>query len=177
MAFHMLLSRINIKQRLKNQGGYIMPKTHSVNSELTDSIAQNLFNALPIFRKRLLHMDVIQREYNIPLSHVQVLAMLNDNGSMSVSEISRRLGIAKPNITPLVDRLTESHLVDRQRDAEDRRVVNIVIRPEGAEKLGSIRTTMLDLVTNWADNLTVADLKELNKSLSSITRILGSINR
>ena len=154
-----------------------MPKTHSANTEITHSIAHNLFAALPIFRKRLLHMDVIQRDYNIPLSHVQVLAMLNDNGSMSVSEISRRLGIAKPNITPLVDRLTEAHLVDRERDAEDRRVVNIVIRPEGIEKLTVIRSTMLDLVTAWADNLSTADLKELNKSLASITRILGSVSR
>ncbi len=154
-----------------------MSKSRSVSTDLTHSIAHNLFAALPIFRKRLLHMDVIQREYNIPLSHVQVLAMLNDNGSMSVSEISRRLGIAKPNITPLVDRLTEACLVDRERDAEDRRVVNIVIRPEGVEKLSTIRATMLDLVTSWADNLSASDLKELNKSLSSITRILGSINK
>ena len=162
---------------IRLQGGHVMPRVHSANTELTDSIAQNLFAALPIFRKRLLHMDVIQREYNIPLSHVQVLAMLNDNGSMSVSEISRRLGIAKPNITPLVDRLTETQLVERQRDAQDRRVVNIVIRPEGAQKLTAIRTTMLDLVNHWADNLSVSDLKELNKSLASITRILGSVNR
>lgn len=154
-----------------------MPRVRTTNPELTDSIAHNLFAALPIFRKRLLHMDVIQREYNIPLSHVQVLAMLHDNGSMSVSEISRRLGIAKPNITPLVDRLTEACLVERQRDAQDRRVVNIIIRPEGVEKLTAIRAKMLDLVTSWANDLSLADLKELNKSLASITRILGSVNR
>jgi DNA-binding MarR family transcriptional regulator len=154
-----------------------MPRKRAIDTNLTDSIAQNLFAALPIFRKRLLHMDVIQREYNIPLSHVQVLAMLNDNGSMSVSEISRRLGIAKPNITPLVDRLTEARLADRERDAQDRRVVNIIIRPEGIEKLTAIRGTMLELVTQWAENLSVADLKELNESLASSTRILGSVSR
>ena len=152
-----------------------MPRKRAIDTNLTDSIAQNLFAALPIFRKRLLHMDVIQRDYNIPLSHVQVLAMLNDNGSMSVSEISRRLGIAKPNITPLVDRLTEARLADRERDAQDRRVVNIIIRPEGVEKLKAIRGTMLELVTQWAENLSVTDLKELNESLASITRILGSV--
>ncbi len=154
-----------------------MPRKRAIDTNLTDSIAQNLFAALPIFRKRLLHMDVIQREYNIPLSHVQVLAMLNDNGSMSVSEISRRLGIAKPNITPLVDRLTEARLADRERDAQDRRVVNIIIRPEGIEKLAAIRGTMLELVTQWAENLSSADMKELNESLASITRILGSVSR
>ena len=152
-----------------------MPRKRAIDTNLTDSIAQNLFAALPIFRKRLLHMDVIQRDYNIPLSHVQVLAMLNDNGSMSVSEISRRLGIAKPNITPLVDRLTEARLADRERDAQDRRVVNIIIRPEGVQKLKAIRGTMLELVTQWAENLSVTDLKELNESLASITRILGSV--
>jgi DNA-binding MarR family transcriptional regulator len=103
--------------------------------------------------------------------------MLNDNGSMSVSEISRRLGIAKPNITPLVDRLTEARLADRERDAQDRRVVNIIIRTEGIEKLKAIRGTMLELVTQWAENLSVADMKELNEGLASITRILGSVSR
>ena len=56
-----------------------MPKgKKTVDAALVDMVAQNLFNVLPIFRKRLVHMDVIQREYHIPLSHVQVLAMLNE---------------------------------------------------------------------------------------------------
>lgn len=154
-----------------------MPRKRTVNTALIDSISQNLFMALPIFRKRLLHMDVIQREYNIPLSHVQVLAMLNDNGSMTVSEISRRLGIAKPNITPLVDRLIESNLVMRQRDSEDRRMVNISICPEGVEKLRVIRLKITDLVAQWAEKLSSSDMKTLNDSLSNITRILGNTQR
>ena len=154
-----------------------MPKKRTSDPIMVDSIAQNLFAALPIFRKRLLHMDTIQREYGIPLSHVQVLAMLSDNGSMSVSEISRRLGIAKPNITPLVDRLTAANMVKREQDAEDRRVVNIIICPEGVEKLTAIRATILDQVSQWAESLSTGELRELNESLSSLTRILSSIHR
>lgn len=146
-----------------------------VDAALVDMIAQNLFNALPIFRKRLVHMDVIQREYHIPLSHVQVLAMLNDNGAMSVSEISRRLGIAKPNITPLVDRLIADGLAQRRRDEADRRVVNISICEKGEEKLAMIRQTMLAQVSGWAEKFSPAELKELNASLASVTRILGGM--
>ena len=102
-----------------------MPKRRVIDPQMIDKLAQNMFHALPLLKKRLLHMDLVQSEHGIPLSHVQVLAMLQDAGTMSVSEISRRLGIAKPNITPLVDRLLESGLVDRQRDQHDRRVVNI----------------------------------------------------
>ena len=87
-----------------------------------EQIAANIFHVMPLLRKRLLRLDVVQAEHGIPLSHAQVLAMLSENKSMSVSEISRRLGIAKPNITPLVDRLIASDLVDRVRDTGDRRV-------------------------------------------------------
>ena len=151
-----------------------MPRKHTANEALIDNVAQNLFMALPIFRKRLLHMDVIQREFNVPLSHVQVMAMLNDNGPMNVSEISRRLGIAKPNITPLIDRLIADSFVERMRDEHDRRMVIISICPLGVDRLMQIRGKMQDLVGEWAINLSAADLRELNESLRTITRVLGS---
>lgn len=119
-------------------------------------------------------MDVIQREFNIPLSHVQVMAMLKDNGSMNVSEISRRLGIAKPNITPLIDRLIEEKYVERHRDEKDRRMVNINICPEGEAILESIREKMRTLVGKWAAELSANDLRELNVSLETIHRVLGN---
>ena len=84
-----------------------MTKKRTIDPAMIDSVAQNMFHVLPLIKKRLLHMDLVQKEHGTPLSHVQVLAMLQDVGTMSVSEISRRLGIAKPNITPLVDRLFE----------------------------------------------------------------------
>lgn len=151
-----------------------MPRKQTVNEGLIDSVARNLFLALPIFRKRLLHMDVIQREFNVPLSHVQVLAMLNDNGSMNVSEISRRLGIAKPNITPLIDRLIADQFVERSRDDADRRMVNVHICPAGVARLQEIRVKMRELVGEWATSLSITDLRNLNQSLTTITQVLGS---
>ena len=59
-----------------------------------EQIAANIFHVMPLLRKRLLRLDVVQAQHGIPLSHAQVLAMLSENKSMSVSEISRRLGIA-----------------------------------------------------------------------------------
>jgi DNA-binding MarR family transcriptional regulator len=151
-----------------------MPRKHVVDNELIDSVAQNLFQALPIFRKRLLHMDVIQREFNVPLSHVQVMAMLNDNGAMNVSEISHRLGIAKPNITPLIDKLIEDRYVERKRDEKDRRMVNVSICPLGVSRLMEIRAKMRELVGEWAVSLNVSELKDLNESLRTVYRVLGS---
>lgn len=154
-----------------------MTRKKTIDPAVIDSISQNIFNVMPLLRKRLLHMDVIQSEYGIPLSHVQVLSMLSESGSMSVSEISHRLGIAKPNITPLVDRLIEDHLVDRIRDTQDRRVVNVVILDAGREKLAAIRATIGEQVQDWAQSISPADFKELADSLQSLTRILSQIQK
>ena len=136
-----------------------MTKKRTIDPAMIDTVAQNMFHILPLIKKRLLHMDLVQREHGTPLSHVQVLAMLNDVGTMSVSEISRRLGIAKPNITPLVDRLFESGYVDRQHDENDRRVVNIVLLPAGKEKLAAIRAAYPALRTG---SLNMADVGNSN---------------
>ena len=152
-----------------------MTKKRTIDPAMIDTIAQNMFHILPLIKKRLLHMDLVQREHGTPLSHVQVLAMLNDVGTMSVSEISRRLGIAKPNITPLVDRLYECGYVDRQHDENDRRVVNIVLLDAGKDKLAAIRATISRQILQQVDGLSNSEFRELNESLSSIVRILSSL--
>lgn len=152
-----------------------MTKKRTIDPAMIDTIAQNMFHILPLIKKRLLHMDMVQREHGTPLSHVQVLAMLNDVGTMSVSEISRRLGIAKPNITPLVDRLFECGYVDRQHDENDRRVVNIVLLEAGKEKLAAIRATISRQILQQVDGLSNSEFRELNESLSSVVRILSSL--
>ena len=151
-----------------------MTKKRTLDPEMIDSVAQNMFYALPLIKKRLLHMDIVQKEHGTPLSHVQVLAMLQDVGMMSVSEISRRLGIAKPNITPLIDRLIADGFVERKRDEHDRRMVIVSICQPGVARLMEIRGKMQELVGEWAVNLSAADLRELNDSLHTITRVLGS---
>ena len=152
-----------------------MMKKRTIDPAMIDSVAQNMLHVLPLIKKRLLHMDLVQKEHGTPLSHVQVLAMLQDAGTMSVSEISRRLGIAKPNITPLVDRLFESGYVDRQHDENDRRVVNIVLLPAGEEKLAAIRATIARQIQVQSEDLSVTEFRELKDSLASLVRILSSL--
>ncbi len=152
-----------------------MTKKRTIDPAMIDSVAQNMFHVMPLIKKRLLHMDLVQKEHGTPLSHVQVLAMLQDVGTMSVSEISRRLGIAKPNITPLVDRLFEAGYVDRQHDENDRRVVNIVLLPAGEEKLSSIRATIARQIQAQSESLTISEFRELHDALSSVVRILSSL--
>lgn len=154
-----------------------MPRRKSVNKEMVEQVAKTTFDVLPMLRKRLLRMDIVQAEHNVPMSHVQVLTMLGENGVMTVSEISQRLGIAKPNITPLVDRLIADGYVERRRDETDRRVVKVVLLPEGEEQLASIQETIVRHAMRWVGTIPDKDFYELERSLNSIVRILEQVEQ
>ena len=132
-----------------------------------------LFQAWPLMRRKLLPSSAQQAEFGMPLSHVQVLVMLDHRGSLSITEISRRFGIAKPNITPLVDRLIEEGLVMRERNSADRRVVNVVICEKGRERLAAIYRDLCDNLFDWTRTLSGEDLASFNSALETIVRLLS----
>ena len=149
-----------------------MPRKKSVNKEAVETVATTTFEVLPLLRKKLLRMDVVQAEHNMPMSHVQVLAMLGDAGAMSVTDISRHLGMAKPNITPLIDRLIREGYVERRRDTGDRRVVNVVICEKGRERLADIYRALCDNLFDWTRTLSQEDMTAFNEALETIVRLL-----
>ena len=154
-----------------------MPRRKSVNKEMVEQVAKTTFDVLPMLKKRLLRMDVVQAEHNVPMSHVQVLTMLGETGVRTVSEISQRLGISKPNITPLIDRLISEGYVERRRDESDRRVVKVVLLPEGEERFSAIRETIVRQAMRWVATIPDKDFYELERSLNSIVRILSQVEQ
>ena len=89
--------------------------------------------------------------------------------------MSSKLYIAKPNITPLVDSLRDQGLVERIRDEQDRRIVNVRMLPAGHEKLDEIQRSIADQVMLWPGEFSRSEMKELNNALASIIRIVQGI--
>ncbi|MGN0778072.1 MAG: MarR family winged helix-turn-helix transcriptional regulator [Aristaeellaceae bacterium] len=148
-----------------------MAKKWMTDADLVSSLAANLMEVLPLFPKRMVRMDVIARETGMPLSHMQILVMLR-NGPVSIGELSGKLNIAKPNITPLVDTLRDQGLVERVRDEHDRRMVNVCMLPAGQEKLVEIEQSIAEQVKGWPEGYSRSEIKELNSALASIIRIV-----
>jgi DNA-binding MarR family transcriptional regulator len=67
----------------------------------------------------------------ISLGHLQILWILQEHGPLPVSRLADWLGIGAPNATGLLDRMEQRGLVERVRDAEDRRVVLASMTDEG----------------------------------------------
>lgn len=144
-----------------------MAKKWTEDSALLESITGNLFEALPLLPKRLVRVDAITRKFDMPFSHIQIMCMLQ-GGSMSIGEISRNLGIAKPNITPLLDNLHERGLVERVRSEKDRRVVNVALLPQGREMANRLHQTIAAQVSAWPECISQAEAKRLNNALACL---------
>jgi len=71
---------------------------------------------------------------SISLIHLNVLTLLEASGPMSMGRLADALDISVASITGVIDRMEARGLVERRRDAEDRRVV-LVQPAKGARKV------------------------------------------
>lgn len=147
-----------------------MSKRWMDDADLVSSMAQRLVETLPLFPKRFLRVDELVRKHRMPFSHLQILIMLEES-DLSIGQISTRLGIAKPNITPLVDSLCESGLAARVRDDRDHRVVNVRLLEKGSEILQSLRENVKEQIMALPGGLSRSEAKELCGALSTLVRL------
>lgn len=147
-----------------------MAKHWTDDAALVESITNNLYNALPLLPKRLVRVDALTKEFGMPFSHIQILCMLSDK-EMTIGDISTSLGIAKPNITPLLDSLHERGLLERCRSDKDRRIVNVRLQPEGRELTARIKSSIADQTKEWPEGFSLSDVKRLNNALSYLIEI------
>lgn len=143
----------------------IMAKHWTGDAALVDSLSRNLYEALPLLPKRLVKVDAITREFGMPFSHIQILCMLSGT-EMSIGEISARLGIAKPNVTPLLDALAARGLLIRCKCEADRRIVNVRLLQEGCELAEKLRCSIASQVMGWPEGFSHSDIKRLNNALA-----------
>ncbi len=147
-----------------------MARRWTEDQALVSAISKNLYDALPLLPKRLVRVDAITREFGMPFSNIQILCMLSD-GEMTIGEISTNLGIAKPNITPLLDSLHERGLLERCRSDKDRRIVNVRLLPEGRELVEKLQESIVAQVLDWPDDFGTSDMKRLNNALSYLVEV------
>jgi MarR family transcriptional regulator, organic hydroperoxide resistance regulator len=98
------------------------------------------------------------------LSVVQASALLRIEGSMSMRELSDRLGGHASTATGLADRLAARGLVERHDDADDRRVKRLRLTPEGAATRTQLLACMESAPTPFA-GLSAAERRQLRDLL------------
>src|SRR5580698_5332338 len=80
--------------------------------------------------------QTVANRAGISASDLECLDFLNLEGRVTAGRLAEVTGLTTGAITGVVDRLEKAGLARRERDANDRRKVFIVVVPEAAAKIG-----------------------------------------
>ncbi|WP_405902191.1 TetR family transcriptional regulator [Streptomyces sp. NBC_00656] len=120
------------------------------------------------------HQELIGRtlrEYGVSLPAYDVLAALRDAGEpyrRTTGEVAAAGRVRAGGLTQHVDRLEAAGLVERERDADDRRIIRLRLTPEGLELADRVHAVRSAQEQELLAGLSTADRRRLAGLLGAL---------
>ncbi|MEK5108793.1 MarR family transcriptional regulator [Cytobacillus sp. FSL K6-0129] len=124
----------------------------------TQEIEVIIKEMLEIQQKSKAFTNLLTENELLHQNQLVLLLQLKINGMMKITEIAEIFSVTPGAITSMVDKLEKLSLIQRVRELEDRRVVNIMLTPEGEVKVQEVF------------------LKVPREKLTSIAKVLKEVN-
>src|SRR5688572_22042152 len=74
-----------------------------------------------------------ERHNEITWAQKKIMILLEEFGSLKMSEIARQISVTMPSATAIVDKMVKADLVKRDADPQDRRVIRIALSDAGRQ--------------------------------------------
>ena len=138
-----------------------------------DQMLDDIFNVVPLFHRTLLKPENPAR--NPMSSDFKVMGILMRHGPLPMSKIGQWLGISKPNMTAIIDKLIEDGRVERRQDPKDRRVVEVSLTAEGKSYVQDCWKEAREQIKARLSTLAPEEIDTLYESLENIRVILSKL--
>lgn len=122
----------------------VMDRTNEINIEKMEILLRTI-----CFNIKKKGREILQ-DFNITPPQFDALQVLEDEGELTIGDLSSKLFLAPSTITYLVDRMEKNCLVTRIRDNKDRRSIKIKVEDKGFKLISEViarRCTYLEEVT------------------------------
>ncbi len=116
---------------------------------------------------RIMNSVLARTGVNVP--QCQAMAALRESGEMTMSVLSKELGVTMGAGTNVADKLVDAGLVERRRDETDRRVVKVKLTAKGSDALDR---DMGNLTEFWSGVLGQLDPQERLRFFESYNKLL-----
>jgi DNA-binding MarR family transcriptional regulator len=104
----------------------------------------------------------------LSLIHLQVLAILENEGPLSMSRLAEALDVADASATGIVDRMEKRGLVERRHDTDDRRLVLVHPTEAGEQVFTQIGEHRREMFSRVLAELADDELEALAKGMRAI---------
>lgn len=133
-----------------------------------DEIADKLHSAAVHLLRRLRRVDPAM---GLSPAAASVLSVIVFGRPLTLGELAAAEQIRPPSLTPIVRELEAQGLVKRQRDAKDRRVVQIQATAKGRRILQQGRGRRVAMLADWLKRFNQAELAALDRCAEMIERL------
>jgi DNA-binding MarR family transcriptional regulator len=145
-----------------------------------DGITENILLFFPLFYRnilRLAHVHTRTNPFNMQTRMLLMLAHGTPDGMLQPSEIGVRMGISKPNVTSLVDKLTGQGYVERRPDGRDRRVIHIALTTRGRKFVAARLQLIRKSIKGNLSSLSNDEIDSLYLALDTFKRIISKMDQ
>ena len=103
---------------------------------------------------------------------VTLLWLIRQNPGLSLRELAAEEGISAPALSGYVDRLERAGLIERVRDAGDRRRVGLTLTDEGARLLKRVRARRTTWLAERLRELQPEEVAVIERAIEPLMRLL-----
>ncbi len=139
-----------------------------------ESIAE-LVAALPMLMGTLLEGSRLKTEPGLNISEKRTLMYIYRHEGGTMTDYSKRVGLARGSFTTVADSLEQKGLVSRAPGTGDRRSYTLVLTEEGKSAAQEIDSRFKQFIFSRLETLTENELHSLNKALETIDVVLDKI--
>jgi DNA-binding MarR family transcriptional regulator len=134
--------------------------------ELLHQINREIFKRLfPIFR-----------ENKLSVVELSVLMRMNRQPVCTATELARMLGIPTSTVTGILDRLEKRGLLERKKDPNDRRSIQVTATPKTKDYITELMTPMKEMLQAAFRSLPASRMRRLLPDLRFILQTLEREN-
>lgn len=149
--------------------------------EFLEKAALDLMQIPPLLhrssRRTMKRAVVLDLGLHVTHQQFEVLILLEEDGTLQMAEIGKKLQIAKAQMTQMMDKLSDLGLINREVNPSDRRAINISLSPRGKTILEGNKIRFRNAVKESISVLSDEELQELSASLRKVQEIMGSIDK
>lgn len=123
---------------------------------------------------RLIHEYIagILSHHKLPVTTMIIIREIKNEPGISISELSRRTGIAKSHISNIIRKLHEENWIEKRHDVSDHRIQQLFLSQLASEHLESARADLKLRVADLLSEIPETRTEELIKGLQEIQDLL-----
>ncbi len=129
---------------------------------------QVYLNLQKIFRCLNIGRGLQGKRLPITMTQMRVLSLFHERDSISISDISRSLGMSLQSATNLVCRLEQLDYLERTKNEKDKRVSDVRLTANGKKRQDMFKNGEIETVRVLLERLNTVESRVLNETLNGV---------